>query len=200
MRISLWMSHIDEQAEAEGHKNDYSAEQLLADRYGELDFPGEIAQVPDRIRYKVKHDTFFYMDSEVKSAELMKALRNKDMVHYREAPRLPRKTIPSVQSVAPRVASRANYKIQPGKYQGQWYMWDISPQKDMYNRHIVIRETDGSFRTGNWQDRRFAEDYRRYIKWPMKVPHVRPDENEPDHVPNYARVPEGYKVEFDKNT
>lgn len=199
MRISLWVSSMDEQAKAEGIDLDDTAERLLAETYGELDFPADIAQVPDRIRFKMQRDTYFFMDDEVKSADLMKALRNKSMVHYREAPRLPKKSIPAVESVPVCLASRGNYKIQPGKFKSTMYMWDISPQKDLYNRAIVVRETDGSFRTGNWQERRYAEDYRRFIKWPMKVPFVRPDESEPDNVPSYARVPEGFKVEFDQN-
>lgn len=200
MRISLWMSSMDEQAKAEGVELDDTAERLLAEIYGESDFPADIAQVPDRIRFKLQRDTYFYLDDEVKSETLMKALRNKGMVHYREAPRLPKKSIPAVEHIEPRMASRANYKTEPGKFRKNMLMWDISPSKDLYTRHIVVREKDGSFRTGNWQERRYAEDYRRFIKWPLKVPHVRPDESEPDHVPSYARVPEGYKVEFDKNS
>jgi hypothetical protein len=197
MRISLWVSGMDEQAIAEGVELDDTAERLLAGIYGELDFPADIAQVPDRIRFKLKRDTYFFVDDEVKSADLMQALRNKGMVHYREAPRLPKKSIPNVQSVPHRLASRVTFTPQPGKFRGTMYMWDISPSKDLYNRHIVVRETDGSLRTGNWQERRYVEDYRRFIKYPMKVPHVRPDESEPDHVPTYARVPDGYKVEFE---
>lgn len=199
MRISLWVSSMDEQAKAEGVDLDDTAERLLAEIYGELDFPADIVQVPDRIRYRLSRDTYFYMDDEVKSETLMKALRNKDMVHYREAPRLPKRSIPPVANIPVRVASRTTYTPQPGKFRSQMYMWDISPQKDLYTRHIAVREKDGSFRTGNWQERRFAEDYRRFVKYPMKVPHVRPDESEPDNVPSYARVPEGFKVTFDKN-
>lgn len=199
MRISLWVSSMDEQAKAEGIDLDDTAERLLAEVYGELDFPADIAQVPDRIRYKLQRDTYFFMDDEVKSGTLMKAMRNKGMVHYREAPRLPKKQIPAVESITPRLASKVSFTPTPGKHKNVMYMWDISPQKDLYNRHIVVRETDGSYRTGNWQERRYAEDYRRYIKWPMKVPFVRPDESEPDHVPSYARVPEGFKVEFSSN-
>lgn len=199
MRISLWVSSMDEQAKAEGIELDDTAERLLAKTYGELDFPADIAQVPDRIRYKLKRDMYFYMDDEVKSSTLMSALRNKNMVHYRESPRLPKKEIPAVEAIEPCLPSRVQFKPTPGKFHSLLYIWDISSPKDMYNRQIVVRETDGTLRTGNWQERRFAEDYRRYIKWPMKVPHVRPDESEPDHVPSYARVPDGFKVEFDKN-
>jgi hypothetical protein len=198
MRINLWVYKLDEQAKSEGFAGDDTIEKLLAEKYGELDFPGDIAQVPDRIRFKLRRDTYFFVDDEVKSDVLMKALRTKGMVHYREAPRLPKKSIPAVKSIPPRVASRTNYTTQPGKFKTTFYMWDISPSKDIYNRHIVIRETDGSYRTGNWQERRFAEDYRRFVKWPLKTPFVRPDENEPDNVPAYARVPEGFKVEFEQ--
>ena len=199
MRISLWVSGMDEQAKAEGVDLDDTAERLLAEIYGELDFPADIVQVPDRIRYKLVRDSYFFMDDDVKSETLMKALRNRDMVHYREAPRLPKKSIPPVEKIPLRMASRTTYTPQPGKFKGLMYMWDISAQKDLYSRHIVVREKDGSFRTGNWQERRYTEDYRRFIKYPMKVPHVRADESEPDHVPTYARVPEGFKVTFDKD-
>ncbi|XP_049852447.1 uncharacterized protein LOC126331452 [Schistocerca gregaria] len=197
MRISLWVSSIEEQAEAEGAKLDDTVESLLAEKYGELDFPGDIAEVPERIPYKKRRDLYFFFDDEVKLQELMKVLRTRDMNHYRESPRVPKRSIPPIVKVVPPQLESVRSTTAPNKFGSAWLMWDISPTKDMYNRRIVVRERDGSYRTGNWQERRYVEDYRRYIKWPVRVPFVRPDETQPDRVPREARIPEGYKVVFD---
>jgi len=66
----------------------------------------------------------------------------------------------------------------------------------MYTRNVVVRELDGSFRTGNWNERRWIEDHRRYLKFPAITPFPRPDESQPDHVPEHARVPDNYQEEL----
>ena len=140
---------------------------------------------------------YFFFDDEIKLQEVMKAIRTRDMNHYRESPRVPKKSIPPVTRLSSPQLEFVGSATVPNKFDSSWLMWDISPTKDMYNRKIVVRERDGSHRTGNWQERRYVEDYRRYLKWPVRVPFVRPDETQPDLVPKHARIPEDYKVVFD---
>lgn len=185
------------QAEDEGVKLDDTIELLLGEHFGELDFPNDIADIPDRIRYKNKRDTYYFIDDDLNRASLLKSLRRRDMVHYKESPRLPKKSIPPVQIVTPLQPEGIKNTVYAGKHKNTFMMWDISPSKTLYDRLIVIRETDGSFRTGNWQDRRYVEDYRRFIKWPFKTPFIRPDDTQEDHVPLEAKLPEDYKVVFE---
>jgi len=66
----------------------------------------------------------------------------------------------------------------------------------LYTRPIIVRELDGSLRTANWQERRYIEDTRRYLKFPTINPFPRPDESQPDHVPPHARVPDEYQEDL----
>lgn len=197
MRLSLWTSKMEMQAEDEGIKLDDTIELLLGEHFGELDFPNDIAEIPDRIRYKNKRDTYFFIDDDLNRASLLKSLRRRDMVDYKESPRLPKKSIPPVQIISPPQPKGTKYSIYAGKHQNTFMMWDISPSKNLYDRLIVVRETDGSYRTGNWQDRRYVEDYRRFIKWPFKTPFIRPDDNEEDNVPIEAKLPDDFRVVFE---
>lgn len=188
---------MEEQARDEGVEIDDSVERLLGEAFGELDFPNDIADIPQRIRYKNKRDTYYFLDDEISRASLLKAMRTRDMVHYKESPRLPKKSIPPVKIVEDLLPKGIKPKIYQGKHDGTFIMWDISKSKDLYNRTIVVREMDGSLRTGNWQDRRYVEDYRRFLKWPFKKPFIRPDESQVDHVPEEARLPQHFKVVFE---
>lgn len=145
---------MEEQALEEGEELDDTVEKLLGEAFGELDFPNDIANIPQRIRYKNRRDTYYFLDDEVSRASLLKAMRTRDMVHYKESPRLPKKAVPPVRIVDDLLPEGIKPKIYQGKHDGTFVMWDISPSRDLYNRTIVVRETDGSLRTGSWQDRR----------------------------------------------
>jgi hypothetical protein len=111
--------------------------------------------------------------------------------HLRESPRLPKQPIPPVTPVLQKVPSVTKQKVYPGRYKGKFYVWDISKSKNLYNRRIVVREEDGAMRTANWQERRWVEDYRRFLKYPVISPVPTPDETQRDDVPASVRVDAG---------
>jgi hypothetical protein len=188
MKLSLFFSKMEEQAEKEGELYDDTVERLLEEKYGVMDFPNEIADIPDRVRWKHKTDGYMYLEPEVSSGAVLKALKHRDMFLFRESPRLPRQPIPPVEVRRQRVLSRTTQKIYPGRYPGKRIMFDISPSKNMYDRLVLIREEDGSLRTGNWQERRYIADYRRFLKYPIIRAFAEPDETQADNVPPEARV------------
>lgn len=177
-----------DQAEKEGWPLDDSVDRALEQEYGALDFPDTISDIPDRMNWKNKRNAWFFIDDEISSAQALKALKTRDMSHLREAPRLPKHPIPPVVPVAQKLPKFVKQKIYPGRYHGKFYLWDISKPKNLYDRRIVVREEDGTFRTGNWQERRWVDDYRRFLKYPVINPVPLPDETQRDHVPEHARV------------
>lgn len=188
MRISLWASKVEDQAEKEGFAIDDSVERAFEQIYGAYDFPDSLSDVPERIRYKNARNAWFFIDDEISSGAALKSLKSRDLAHMRESPRLPKQPLPPVKPVHQKVPSVGKVKIHSGRYGGKFYLWDISKSKNMYNRRIVVREEDGSMRTGNWQERRWAEDYRRFLKYPVVSPVPTPDETQRDDVPAHARA------------
>jgi hypothetical protein len=89
--------------------------------------------------------------------------------------------------------SRSAENIYPDKKTNKFIMWDISPKHDLYTRKVLVRETDGSWRTGDWDERRFTHEARRYARWRMRVPTHIPDENSDDFWHPDERPPENYK-------
>jgi len=191
MRLALWESKMEDQAEKEGQYLDDSVDRALEQYYGALDFPDTISEIPDRIRWKTKRNAWFFIDDEISSGQALKALKTRDLTHLRESPRLPKQPIPPMQTLTQKVPAVGKQKVYPGRYKGKFYLWDISKSKNLYDRKIVVRDEDGSLRTANWQERRWVEDYRRFLKYPVISPVPTPDETQRDHVPSTARVDAG---------
>jgi hypothetical protein len=188
MKMSLWLSKMEEQAAKEGKLYDDTIERMLEQKYGVMDFPNEIGDIPERQTWKNRTDGYMYIEPEVSSGEVLKALKHRDMFLFRESPRVPRQPIPPVEPRRQRVLSTTKPKVYPGRYPGKTFMVDISKCKTMYDRLILVREEDGSFRTCNWQERRYINDYRRLLKYPTIRPFAVPDEDELDNVPPSVRV------------
>jgi len=76
-------------------------------------------------------------------------------------------------------------------------MFDSSPCYDMYNRPIIIRDTDNTWHTPDWDERRNLHDKRRYIKRPFILAQdmiLYPDENQPDKIAVPFKPPSSFIV------
>jgi hypothetical protein len=142
---------------------------------------------------------WYFIDGNIKSDELLKFIRRQGR-YYRESPKIPKKEIPPVVYFPLLPLSPYSIpQVYPGKYHNKYIIWDISKCYDLYNRPIVVRECDGRWRTGNWEERRWAEDFRKTIRYPYPIPFIKPDETQRDRTHPDHRPPENYVVHFDIN-
>jgi hypothetical protein len=206
VRLSLWHSKLIEQAKADNYPIDDRVEReieqlkFLQDQGLVRDIPNDLPEIPEEIGLTAQHagQLWYYIDGNVKSDELIKFIRRQSKV-YRESPKIPKKEIPPVKYLPMPQSPYAVPQVYPKKHLCKYIIWDISKCYDLYNRPIVVRDRDGRWRTGNWEERRWAEDFRRYIKYPYPIPFIKPDESQPDRMHPDHRPPEDFKINFDVN-
>jgi len=169
------------QAERAGEKVDDSLDRLWGEKFGVVDYPNNIPLVPHRRAVRTLPETYIPMDDSISSHHLHKILRKPSAKRFREAPKQPKKWIPKPRPIEQVMPSRCCEKIWPGKKRTKFVMWDISASRDLYTRNILVKELDGSWRTGNWEERQFSHNYRTHL--PMNIPphYSYPDEDQPDN-------------------
>lgn len=96
----------------------------------------------------------YYINPGIKSGELLKFVRSKETVTYRESSRIPAQPVPASHTFTEVRASGISppKKFPVGK-RPKWILYDSSESKTMYNRTIIVRDADGNWRTGNWEVR-----------------------------------------------
>lgn len=199
MRASLFASKLEDEAERfGGMKFDDQLENIFAEIFGSIDIPNTYdMKPPEEFGIRKMHNPWYYLNPGIKAAELIKFTRRAEARHYRECSKIPAQHVEPVVVMEDNVPSNVppTRSCAVGK-KSYYTMVDISSHTNLYNRHIVIRESDNTFRTANWAERRRVHDSRRHIKVPYHVPFPWPDEDQLDTIPIQHKPPPSYRVYF----
>lgn len=198
IRSVLYACKVEEEARESGVMMDDQIEEGLAEIFGEVDFLGDYeGKPPEEIPIRKVRNPWFFINPALKSAELLKFLRSKESVYYRESSRIPAQRVDPVVPVSEPIASGTPPRRSVPNKRPPWTIFDISPSKTLYDRAIIIREKDGTWRTGNWEERRRVHDLRRMLKYPYHIPFPWPDEKQPDGIPISAKPPSSFEVRYE---
>lgn len=105
----------------------------------------------------------YFVDPGVKSGNLLKFLRSKETRHYKEASRIPTQQYPKMQVFKEVLGEGIKPKPTPAHKKARMIMFDSSERFHLYDRPILIRDHDNTWRTCTWEERRFVENSRRYL-------------------------------------
>jgi hypothetical protein len=198
MRASLFTSKLEGEARSSGKELDDVLEDGFAEIFGEADFVADYdGKPPEEIPIRKMHNPWFYINPSLKGGELLKFVRSKESVYYRESSRIPAQRVdPVVAFQEPLPSKVVRREPAPGK-KSYHLMWDISKSKNLYDRMLVVRDLDGKWRTGTWEERRKVHDFRRHLKFPYTIPFPWPDETQIDGIPVHAKAPSSFQVRYE---
>jgi len=80
----------------------------------------------------------------------------------------------------------------------RWIFFDSAVHYHLYDRPIIIRDHDNTWRTATWQERRFVENSRRQIKYPFHHRFEPEYDHQPDWVSIKNKAPDTFNVAFGK--
>jgi len=170
----------------------------MGENFVMTEYGGTYETTPKDRNIRKKHNTWFFIPPSFSSKELLKFTSSKWTRTYRESPRIPPRQIDPPQIVEETIGSGAfRKKVFPGKKM-RWTIVDTSPCYDMYNRPILIRESDNTYHTPNWEQRCKIHDYRRCIKRPYIAEQmvIFPDDHQPDTIAVANKPPSSFIVRF----
>ena len=134
--------------------------------------PTDIPPIPPEIPYRNAIHTHFYIDGNIRSSELLRMFRRRSTLKYQESPKVPKREVFPMVQLPPIIHNTQRPPLSyPLKYPKKFVMWDISPQFDLYERTIVIRDTNGTWRTAHWEERCAVQDFRSKLRYPLKIPY-----------------------------
>jgi hypothetical protein len=198
LRSILYACKLEEEAREAGVMMDDTIEEGMGEIFGEVDFLNDFdGKPPAEIPIRKVHNPWYYINPALKSAELLKFLRSKESIYYRESSRIPAQRVEPVVAVSECLASGTLGRRSVPNKRPPWTCFDISPSKTLYDRQIVVREKNGTWRTGNWDERRRVHDLRRYLKYPYHIPFAWPDEKQPDGIAISAKPPPSFEVRYE---
>jgi len=169
----------------------------LGSTFDMTDFAGTFETAPKMRNVRSKHNTLYFIPPGLSSKDLL-SFQSTKCKYYRESPRIPPRQIDPPYAVEETIGSGAfKKKVYPGKKM-RYTLVDISPCYDMYNRPILIRETDNAWHTPNWDQRCHVHDYRRLVKRPYISEQMVlfADEHQPDKIAVANKPPSSYIVRF----
>eukprot|EP01124_Arcella_intermedia_P004377 TRINITY_DN1247_c0_g1_i1.p1 TRINITY_DN1247_c0_g1~~TRINITY_DN1247_c0_g1_i1.p1 ORF type:complete len:694 (-),score=167.84 TRINITY_DN1247_c0_g1_i1:59-2140(-) len=170
--------------------------------FGSVDFKGDFEAIPPRERFiNKKNHTWYYIPPGVKSKALLSFIRKRYLKTYQESPRISPLIIPDSAPIEKREVSKTFIRGETMKgKKTKWTLVDTSDCYDMYNRPIIIRDTDNLWRTANWEERREVHDRNRYIKFPWKYRNqdiiLHPDEEHPDKLDVNFTAPASFTYQW----
>lgn len=157
---------------------------LFGDIFGTVDFPDDYFDTPEEIPIRKIHNPWYYVDPGLKSGNLLKFLRRKETRHYREASKIPTQQYPKLEIKQEILGEGIKPKVTPPGKIGKMIMYDSSVHYHLYDRPIMVNDSDNTWRTATWAERRAVENSRRQIKYPFHEPF----EPECDHQPDWIAV------------
>jgi hypothetical protein len=166
---------------------------LFGKIFGSVDYPDDYFDTPDEIPIRKIHNPWYFVDPGVKSGNLLKFLRSKETRHYKEASRIPTQPYPKMQIYKEVLGKGIKPKPTPPHKKARCIYFDSSERFHMYDRPILVRDHDNTWRECTWEERRFIENSRRQIKYPYHQP-FQPDF---DHQPDWIKVAHKPPSSFD---
>lgn len=105
----------------------------------------------------------YFVDPGVKSGNLLRFLRSKETRHYKEASRIPTQQYPKMQVFQEVLGDGVKPKPTPPHKKARMIYFDSSQRFHMYDRPILIRDHDNTWRAATWEERRRVENSRRLV-------------------------------------